>query len=139
MALETITNAAAAYHEPIKTKTDVKVESVQNSNTNAGAVAKETRTVSNKENAQDASYNDQQEQQSNPNLQKRLKSAVNHANTNLKYTRCEFSYHEETKRVSIRVLDKDTGEIIREIPPEESLDLVEKIWELAGIVVDEKR
>lgn len=54
-------------------------------------------------------------------------------------TRCEFSYHEATKRVSIKVLDDDTGDVIREIPPEKSLEMVEKMWELAGILVDEKR
>jgi flagellar protein FlaG len=54
-------------------------------------------------------------------------------------TRCEFSYHEETKRVSIKVFDKDTEEVIREIPPEEALEMVEKMWELAGLLIDERR
>ena len=54
-------------------------------------------------------------------------------------TKCEFSYHEETKRVSIKVIDEDTKEVIREIPPEETLDMVQRVWELAGILVDERR
>ena len=54
-------------------------------------------------------------------------------------TKCEFSYHEATKRVSIKVMDKETNEVIREIPPEETLEMVEKMWELAGILVDERR
>lgn len=54
-------------------------------------------------------------------------------------TKCEFSYHEQTKRVSIKVIDEDTDEIIREIPPEETLEMLTKMWELAGILVDEKR
>ena len=53
-------------------------------------------------------------------------------------TRCEFEYHETTKRVSIKVIDKDTDEIVREIPPEETLKMIEKMWELAGLIVDEK-
>ena len=68
-----------------------------------------------------------------------IKSAVNNANNRLRKTGCEFSYHEETKRVSITVIDKETKEVIREIPPEETLEMVEKMWELAGILVDEKR
>jgi flagellar protein FlaG len=82
-----------------------------------------------------------EEEQSQSLPEARIKSAVKHANTQMKHakTRCEFSYHEQTKRVSIKVIDKDTQEVIREIPPEETLDMVEKMWELAGILVDEKR
>jgi flagellar protein FlaG len=54
-------------------------------------------------------------------------------------TRCEYSYHEKTNRVSIKVINADTDEVIREIPPEKSLDMLQKMWEMAGILVDEKR
>ncbi|MDE6875496.1 MAG: flagellar protein FlaG [Lachnospiraceae bacterium] len=73
----------------------------------------------------------------------RVKDAVNQANNRLKQkhasTKCEFSYHEATGRISIKVMDKETDEVIREIPPEETLEMVEKMWELAGIIVDEHR
>ncbi len=70
-----------------------------------------------------------------------IKQAIRDANNKMKTqrTRCEFSYHEETKRVSIKVLDEETKEVIREIPPEETLQMIEKMWELAGLLVDEKR
>lgn len=70
-----------------------------------------------------------------------IKSEISKANSKLKNhnTRCEFSYHEETKRVSIKVMDKETEEIIREIPPEKTLEMIEKMWELAGLLIDEKR
>lgn len=73
--------------------------------------------------------------------EQQIKSAISQANSKMKThrTRCEFSYHEETKRVSIKVVDKDTQEVIREIPPEETLEMVQKMWELAGILVDERR
>jgi flagellar protein FlaG len=54
-------------------------------------------------------------------------------------TTFEFSIHKQTKQISIKVLDKDTGEIIREIPPEKTLDMVAKMWEMAGLLVDERR
>jgi flagellar protein FlaG len=82
------------------------------------------------------------EQDKNAN---RVKDAVTHANNKLKLkqkhmsTRCEFSYHEPTGRISIKVMDKETDEVIREIPPEETLEMVEKMWELAGLIVDEHR
>lgn len=87
-------------------------------------------------------YNGQNNgQKEGPASEKQIKNAINQANNKLamKRTKCEFSYHEETKRISIKVVDQDTKEIIREIPPEETLQMVEKMWELAGILIDEKR
>ena len=74
------------------------------------------------------------------NTENHLKSVVSMTNEKIRWTntRCEFQYHEITKRVSIKVIDKETDEIIREIPPEESLEMVEKMWELAGLIVDER-
>lgn len=68
-----------------------------------------------------------------------ISESVARANRHMAKTRCEYSYHEKTKRVSIKVFDDETGEVIREIPPEKSLDMLQKMWEMAGIMVDEKR
>lgn len=38
----------------------------------------------------------------------------------------------------VKVVNTETDEVIREIPPEKILDMVAKMWELAGIMVDEK-
>ena len=71
----------------------------------------------------------------------RIESAVKRANNTMRMskTSCQFQYHEETNRVSIKVIDKDTEEVIREIPSEEALELIQKMWEMAGILVDERR
>jgi len=53
-------------------------------------------------------------------------------------TRFEFSIHEGTKEIMVKIIDEETNEVIREIPPEKILDLIAKIWELAGILVDER-
>ena len=53
--------------------------------------------------------------------------------------RFEYSIHERTKEIMIKVIDTDTNEIIREIPPEKILDMVAKMWDMAGIMVDERR
>lgn len=70
-----------------------------------------------------------------------IRAEISKANNRLKVhnTRCEFSYHESTKRVSIKVMDRNTEEVIREIPPEETLEMLQKMWELAGFMVDERR
>ena len=51
----------------------------------------------------------------------------------------EFAIHKETKQIMVKVIDKGTKEILREIPPEKVLDAVAKMCELAGIFMDEKR
>lgn len=53
-------------------------------------------------------------------------------------TRFEFSVHEGTEKIMVKVIDEETNEIIREIPPEQILNMVAKMWELAGILVDER-
>lgn len=69
----------------------------------------------------------------------KIKATVSEANHKATRTRCEFKVDEPTNRISIKVIDRATDEVITEIPPEESLDVLAKIWELAGILVDEKR
>lgn len=54
-------------------------------------------------------------------------------------TSLQFSVHKETHQISVKVLDKETGEIIREIPPEKNLDFLATLWRKAGILIDEKR
>lgn len=53
-------------------------------------------------------------------------------------TSFEFRIHEATKQIMVKVLNKETGETVREIPPEKVLDMVAKLWEKAGLVVDER-
>ncbi len=50
-----------------------------------------------------------------------------------------FGIHEATNRITIKIVDKDTREVIKELPPEKTLDMIAKVWEMAGILVDEKR
>lgn len=54
-------------------------------------------------------------------------------------TELRISVHEKTHQISIKIIDKDKNEVIREIPPEKILDMVARMMEKAGIIVDEKR
>ena len=54
-------------------------------------------------------------------------------------TIAEFGYNEPTNRITIKIKDKETDEVIREIPSEKALEMLAKAWELAGLMVDEKR
>lgn len=66
--------------------------------------------------------------------------AIEKANKSLGVTntRFEFSIHEGTKEIMVKVIDEETKEVIREIPPEKILDLVAKMWEMAGLFIDER-
>jgi flagellar protein FlaG len=44
------------------------------------------------------------------------------------------TYGTKNNEVSVIVTDKDTGEVIREIPPEDLQDLYTKLGELVGII-----
>jgi flagellar protein FlaG len=148
MALEVL--SGAVYHDPAKIvpkqRTEHSTQEQSAANINITEVPGSVTHVAGGSQAgkeqgngkYDGQYNAQKDGMAS---EQQIKSAISQANNKMKThrTRCEFSYHEETKRVSIKVVDKDTQEIIREIPPEETLEMVQKMWELAGILVDEKR
>lgn len=133
-------NQGIAYHGAPVQPQPVKVETNSSQSVSEAPVSSvEVRPITVNSNAKSGNEEEQERQQ--PSNAKKIQNAVNSANTLMKHarTRCEFSYHEETKRISIKVIDKDTEETIREIPPEETLEMVEKMWELAGIMIDERR
>ena len=75
--------------------------------------------------------------QRNTNAQ--IKKAVDEVNKKAVNSEAIFGIHEATNRVTIKIIDKDTKKVLKEIPPEKTLDMIAKVWELAGLMVDEKR
>ena len=67
-----------------------------------------------------------------------IDSAISGMNARLPKTHCAYAYDEDTKRITIKVFDDETEELIREVPPEKSLEVLKKVWEIAGIIIDEK-
>ncbi|SES00418.1 flagellar protein FlaG [Butyrivibrio fibrisolvens] len=64
------------------------------------------------------------------------------ANINQKMTantEAVFGFHDKTNRVTIKIVDKDTKEVVKEFPPDKTLDMIAKAWELAGIMVDARK
>jgi len=51
-------------------------------------------------------------------------------------TRLAFSYDKESKKTIVQVLDRNTGEIIKQIPPEEILKAQSKVSSILGLLVD---
>lgn len=68
-----------------------------------------------------------------------IKKAVEKMNRNMSHSEAVFGIHDGTNRVTIKIIDKETKEVIKELPPEKTLDMIAKVWEMAGLLVDEKR
>ena len=71
---------------------------------------------------------------------KDLDKALNKLNGFLKgeNTIAEYSVHEVLGDVMVKIIDQDTKEIIMEFPSKKILDLVAKMCEIAGVLVDKK-
>jgi flagellar protein FlaG len=52
-------------------------------------------------------------------------------------TSIEFTFDSDVNRVVVKVKSAETGEVVRQIPPEEYLRLVARFRELFGVVLDE--
>jgi flagellar protein FlaG len=53
-------------------------------------------------------------------------------------THLQFHLHESLNRHYVEIRNSDTNEVIKEIPSKKFLDMVAKLQELAGLIVDEK-
>ena len=73
-----------------------------------------------------------------PNIASQVMTAVEDLNKRMKNTSCEFGIHDGTNRVTIKIVDKESKNVIKEFPAEETLDMIEKTWELAGLMVDKR-
>ena len=143
MAIEAL-NSAVSYQaqttrqaKPVQ-KTVVEDTEVTTTQGKAvsGDIAAGTRVgETERQDSQSGQNGSQNQQPSN----EQLKKAVEQLNKNMPHSEAIFGFHEETNRVTIKIIDKDTKEVIKELPPEKTLDMIAKVWELAGILVDEKR
>ncbi|WP_250278533.1 flagellar protein FlaG [[Clostridium] colinum] len=100
---------------------------IKNQNNN-----KEHNKVDNKENNSSS--------EKNGISKERLDKLVDELNEKFKLVNKEFSYdiHEKTNRVIVKIKDSESGDVIRELPSEESLDLAAKIKEMVGLIIDKK-
>ena len=116
--------------KPVAESTDATAQEVgaQLDRTTAG-VAKVQETGEDGSNAY--SGNGQSNQPSND----QIKQAVDQLNKKMANSEAVFGIHEKTNRVTIKIVKK----VIKELPPEKTLDMIAKVWEMAGILVDEKR
>lgn len=68
-----------------------------------------------------------------------IKRAVEEINKRAKNSEAVWGVHEDTNRVTIKIVDKQSKEVIKEFPPDKTLDMIARVWEMAGLMVDERR
>lgn len=70
-----------------------------------------------------------------------LNTAVDKANKTARIfnRQIHFKVHEASKRWMVQIIDTDTGDVVREIPPEKVLDMIAQLDQLVGLLVDERR
>lgn len=135
--------------KPTTTSTDYANSNVISS-TKIDTKAREDASIVQEPNRQTVAFpNDitakEADKEENGNLQggtstsEAVKKAINEINKSNPNSIVQFGVHEATNRMTIKILDKESRKVIKEFPAEKTLDLIAKAWELAGIMVDEKR
>ncbi len=128
----TVIQKPAAPEKTAEEFTSAKVEPVEKLDKTTGVV-ENSQERGNADDSQQGS-----EKQSAGNEQ--IKKAVEKLNKSMAaHSEAIFGIHEDTNRVTIKIVDKDTKKVLRELPPEKTLDMIARVWEMAGILIDEKR
>ena len=70
--------------------------------------------------------------------QENIKKMVEEFNKKMGNSEAIFGIHEGTNRIMIKIVDKESKEVLKEFPPEKTLDMITMVWEMAGILIDEK-
>lgn len=144
MAIEAMKGAGMSYAGS-SSASDVKAESQAKVETASNAAAsddlmKKTIQIDTKEtdkNGKDGNRDDSQAKQTiSENSQ--IRKAVDEINKKVHNSEAVFGIHETTNRVTIKIVDKDTKKVLKEYPPEKTLDMIAKVWEMAGLLVDQK-
>lgn len=69
-----------------------------------------------------------------------LEKAVDKLNKLLdeKQTHIEYEVYGKFKDLTIKIINNKTKEVVKEIPPKKIIDMVDKLCEIAGILIDQK-
>ena len=144
MAIEAMKGAGMSYAGS-SSASDVKAESQAKVETASNAAAsddlmKKTIQIDTKEtdkNGKDGNRDDSQAKQT-ISENSPIRKAVDEINKKAHNSEAVFGIHEATNRVTIKIVDKDTKKVLKEYPPEKTLDMIAKVWEMAGLLVDQK-
>ena len=121
--------------QPVDTENALKSEAAMESSSTPMLDA----TTASIAKASESNADEKKQGQQNEPDPETLKKAVEKINKSMSNTEAVYGIHEGTNRVTIKIIDKKTKETIKELPPEKTLDMISRVWEMAGILVDERR
>ena len=122
-----------------KPKAPAQTEKPESATSSVQAAEQVDKTTNIVENAQEKGQSENGEQSKDQQANgEQIRKAVEKLNKNLSNSEAVFGIHEDTNRVTIKIVDKSTKEVLKELPPEKTLDMIAKVWELAGILIDER-
>ncbi len=101
-----------------------------------GVKATDSLTISSKKGAEQVYGMPGQKKDDEELMEQGIKQANKSLESSNRYI--EREVHEKTHAVMYKLKDSVTGEVIAEFPPKKIQDMVAKMWELAGLFVDEK-
>lgn len=131
--------AGSSSASDVKAESQAKVETASNAAA-SDDLMKKTIQIDTKEtdkSGKDGNRDDSQAKQTiSENSQ--IKKAVDEINKKAHNSEAVFGIHDATNRVTIKIVDKDTKKVLKEYPPEKTLDMIAKVWEMAGLLVDKK-
>ncbi len=69
-----------------------------------------------------------------------LEKIIDEANAVIfgKDTHFQFEIHEKTGDVVIKLVNNETKEVVKEIPPEKLIEIMDSLWDLVGVLVDKR-
>ena len=141
MGIESMNRVGSSYQEQgssVKTTSVQAAPQVETPEPKSSAPSKDAVEISSAVARENGEVKNPREQGQASNEQ--IRQAVEKINKEAQYNgEAVFGIHEETNRVTIKIVDKTTKEVIKEFPPEKTLDMIAKVWEMAGIMVDERR
>lgn len=120
-------------------KPQAHTEPESSSVSSTAAVEYVDRTTAVVENPQEKGQSGSDQSKDQQAYHDKIRKAVEALNKKMANSEAVFGIHEDTNRVTIKIVDKNTKEIIKELPPEKTLDMIAKVWEMAGILIDERR
>lgn len=142
MGIEAIKGAGMSYQASVSAP-EVKAEAahrveVAEAPQVSEKIAKDTMAMNTKEASGEGSGSNAQAGNQEA-TRAQIKKAVEEINRKANNSEAVWGIHEETNRVTIKIVDKQSKEIIKEFPPDKTLDMISRVWEMAGLMVDEKR
>ncbi len=131
MAIDKISSGVQNYTNSISAPTNASAQGKDASSAEATTRVKPIESVMN-----EAEKTEGRKVMDDETIKKRVNELNSRLNNN---TECHYGIHEDTNRVTLKIVDKDSQEVLKEFPAEKTLEMITKVWELAGILVDERR